>query len=95
MLQPIHDRILVKPLNPDTVTRSGIVIPDSAQEKPVKGIVISTGKGKVLDNGTVIALTVKEHDVVLYGKHAGQTVKIDSEDFVVLKEDEVLAIVQE
>lgn len=95
MLQPIHDRILVKPSNPETVTKSGFIIPDSAQEKPNQGTVIKTGKGRVLENGTVIALEVKENDVVLYGKHAGQQVKIDSEEYVVLKEEDILGVIEQ
>lgn len=95
MLQPIHDRILVKPSNPETVTKSGFIIPDSAQEKPNQGTVIKTGKGRVLENGTVVALEVKENDVVLYGKHAGQQVKIDSEEYVVLKEEDILGVIEE
>lgn len=95
MLQPIHDRILVKPSNPETVTKSGFIIPDSAQEKPNQGTVIKTGKGRVLENGTVVALEVKENDVVLYGKHAGQQVKIDSEEYVVLKEEDILGVIEQ
>ena len=94
MLKPIHDRILVKPLNPESVTKSGIVIPDNAQEKPSKGTVIKTGKGRILDNGTVVALEVKENDVVLYGKFAGQQIKIDSIDYVVLKEEDILGVIE-
>lgn len=95
MLQPIHDRILVKPLNPETTTKSGIVIPDNAQEKPGKGTVVKTGKGRVLENGTVVSLEVKENDVVLYGKHAGQQIKIDNVEYVVLKEEDVLCVIQD
>ena len=95
MLQPIYDRVLVKPLNPETVTSSGIVIPDNAQEKPSKGTVIKTGKGRVLDNGTVVALEVKENDVVLYGKFAGQQIKIGSDEYVVLKEEDILGVIQQ
>lgn len=95
MLQPIHDRILVKPSNPETVTKSGFIIPDSAQEKPNQGVVIKTGKGRVLENGTVIDLEVKENDIVLYGKHAGQQVKIDSVEYVVLKEEDILGVIEE
>ena len=95
MLQPIHDRVLVKPLNPDTVTKSGILIPDNAQEKPNKGTVVKAGKGRVLENGTVVALEVKENDVVLYGKHAGQQIKIGTEDYVVLKEEDILGVIEE
>ena len=95
MLKPIHDRILVKPSNPETVTRSGFIIPDSAQEKPNRGTVIKTGKGRVLENGTVISLEVKENDVVLYGQHAGQQIKINSEEYVVLKEEDILGVIEE
>lgn len=95
MLKPIHDRILVKPSNPETVTKSGFIIPDSAQEKPNQGTVIKAGKGRVLENGTVISLEVKENDVVLYSKHAGQQVKIDSEEYVVLKEEDILGVIEE
>lgn len=95
MLQPIHDRILVKPSNPETVTKSGFIIPDSAQEKPHRGTVVKTGKGRVLENGTVIPLEVKENDLVLYGKHAGQQVKINSEEYVVLKEEDILGVIEE
>jgi chaperonin GroES len=95
MLQPIHDRILVKPSNPETVTKSGFIIPDSAQEKPHRGTVIKTGKGRVLENGNVIPLEVKENDLVLYGKHAGQQVKINSEEYVVLKEEDILGVIEE
>lgn len=95
MLQPIHDRILVKPLNPETVTSSGIVIPDNAQEKPSKGTVIKTGKGRLLDNGTIVSLEVKENDVVLYGKYSGQQIKIGSTEYIVLKEEDILGVITE
>lgn len=92
MIKPMNDRILVKPLNPETVTKSGIVIPDSAQEKPSKGTVVRVGSGRILDDGTVVALAVQENDTVLYTKFAGVPVKIEEEDFIVLKEDEILGI---
>lgn len=92
MIKPMNDRILVKPLNPETVTKSGIVIPDSAQEKPSKGTVVRVGTGRILDDGTVVALAVQENDTVLYTKFAGVPVKIEEEDFIVLKEDEILGI---
>jgi chaperonin GroES len=92
MIKPMNDRILVKPLNPETVTKSGIVIPDSAQEKPSTGTVIRVGSGRILDDGTVVALSVQENDTVLYAKFAGVPVKIEEEDFIVLKEDEILGI---
>ena len=92
MIKPMNDRILVKPLNPETVTKSGIVIPDSAQEKPSTGTVVRVGSGRILDDGTVVALSVQENDTVLYAKFAGVPVKIEEEDFIVLKEDEILGI---
>ena len=93
-LQPIRDRILVKPIEEDTVTKSGIVIPDNAQEKPSRGLVIAAGSGRLLDNGTVVPLVVKAGDTVLYGKYAGTAVKLDNEEHIVMKEDDVLAIVE-
>ncbi len=93
-LKPIRDRIIVKPLDAETTTKSGIVIPDNAAEKPQQGRVLGVGNGKVADNGEIIALVVKEGDTVMYGKYAGQTVKIDGEELIVLKEDDVMAIVE-
>jgi chaperonin GroES len=93
-IKPIRDRIIVKPLEADTVTASGIVIPDNVAEKPMQGIVVGVGTGKVIDDGTVIPLEIKEGNTVLYGKYAGQTVKVDNVEHVVLKEDEVMAIVE-
>ncbi len=93
-LNPIRDRILVRPIEEDTVTKSGIVIPDSAQEKPSRGLVIAAGAGRLLDNGTVVPLVVKAGDTVLYGKYAGTAVKVDNQEHIVMKEDDVFAIVE-
>jgi chaperonin GroES len=93
-INPMHDRILIKPLDAETVTKSGIVIPDAAAEKPNTGKVISVGQGRVTDEGKVIPLTVKEGETVMYGKYSGQTVKIDGEELIVLKEDDIIAIVE-
>jgi len=93
-LKPIRDRIIVQPLEPETVTSSGIVIPDTATEKPMKGTVLSVGTGRITNDGNIIALEVKEGDVILYGKYAGQSVKIENVDYLVMKEDDVLAIVE-
>jgi chaperonin GroES len=92
-VNPIRDRILVKPIEADTVTASGIVIPDNAQEKPMQGEVLGVGDGKVTNDGTIIPMTVKIGDKILYGKFSGQTVKIQNKDHIILKEDDVLAIV--
>lgn len=93
-IKPIQDRILIKPLNPETMTKTGIVIPDSVAEKSSQGKVIAAGPGKITDDGKFISLSVKEGDSVLYNKFTGQTVKVDNEEFVVLKEDEIIAIVE-
>lgn len=93
-IKPIRDRIVVKPLEADTVTASGIVIPDNAAEKPLQGKVIGVGGGKVAENGNIVPLTIKEGDTVLYGKFSGQTVKVDNVEHIVLKEDEVMAIIE-
>lgn len=93
-VRPMHDRIIIKPIENETTTKSGIVIPDAAQEKPMQGTVIGVGGGRVTEEGNTIPMSVKEGDVVLYSKFAGQTVKIDNVDHIVLKEDDVLAIVE-
>lgn len=93
-LKPLHDRVIVRILDAENRSAGGIVIPDNAQEKPTAGRVLAVGAGRTLDNGTVLALTVREGDEVLFGKYVGQTVKIDGEEFTVLKEDEIFAIIE-
>lgn len=93
-LTPLHDRLVVKALDAETRTLGGIVIPDSAKEKPTTGRVLAVGQGRITDAGTVIALTVKVGDTVMFGKHAGQTVKVNSEEVTVLREEDILAIVE-
>jgi len=94
-LQPLADRIIVKPLDAEEVTKGGIVLPDTAKEKPQEGQVIAVGAGKVLDNGQAQALTVKPGDRVLYGKYSGTEVQTkDGEDLLIMREDDVLAIVK-
>jgi chaperonin GroES len=93
-IKPIRDRILVKPLDAETVTKSGIVIPDNATEKPQQGRVLGAGTGKITEKGEIVPLVIKEGDTVMYGKYSGQTVKVDNEELIVLKEDEVMAIVE-
>lgn len=92
-MKPLHDRIIVKPAEKETTTASGIVLPDTAQEKPLKGEVIAVGPGKRLDNGKIVEPEVKVSDIVLYGKYSGTEVKVDGEDVVILREEDVLAIV--
>ena len=93
-LVPVRDRIVVRSLEAETVTKTGIVIPDNAAEKPQQGEVLAVGSGRVTDQGVVIPLEVKPGDRVLFGKYAGQSVKINNQDLLVLKEDDVMAIVQ-
>jgi chaperonin GroES len=93
-LKPLHDRVVVQMLDAETKTASGIFIPDVAQEKPTRGRVLSVGAGRTLENGTVISLHVKTGDEVLFGKYAGQVVKVDGEELTVLKEEDIFAVVE-
>ncbi|MBV6305873.1 co-chaperone GroES [Candidimonas humi] len=93
-IRPLHDRVVVKRIE-RRKTASGIVIPDSATEKPEQGEVVAIGGGKRLQDGSVLPLHLKIGDQVLFGKYAGQTVKIDGEEWLVLREDDVLAVVEQ
>src|SRR5271154_7184954 len=89
---PLHDRILVRRVEEAETTRGGIIIPDSAKDKPQEGEVISAGKGKVNEEGKVRPLDVKEGDRILFGKYSGTEIKLDGEDFIIMREEEVLGI---
>ena len=89
---PLHDRILVRRVEEAETTRGGIIIPDSAKDKPQEGEVISAGKGKINEEGKVRPLDVKEGDRILFGKYSGTEIKIDGEDFIIMREEEVLGI---
>ncbi len=91
-IRPLHDRILVERVEEGEVRRGGIIIPDTAKEKPQEGKVIAVGNGKVGDDGKKIALDVKAGDKILFGKYSGNEVKIDDKEYLIIKEDEVLAI---
>jgi chaperonin GroES len=93
-IRPLHDRILIKRLEDEDKSKGGIIIPDSAKEKPIQGKVIAVGKGKILKSGDVIPLDVKKGDKVLFGKYAGTEVKIDGEEHLIMREDDILAVVQ-
>ena len=94
-IQPLGDRIIVKPLEAEEKTKGGIVLPDSAKEKPQEGKVVAVGKGKVKDNGEVQALELKNGDRVLYGKYSGTEISTkDGEDYLIMKEEDVLAVVK-
>ena len=92
-IQPLGDRIVVKPLDQEETTKSGLVLPDTAKEKPQEGKVIAVGSGKLLDDGTVKKLEVRSGDRVLYGKYSGTEVRVREEDYLILREDDVLAVV--
>ena len=93
-IRPLHDRILVRRLEGESKTAGGIVIPDSAAEKPDQGEVIATGNGKIKDDGGIRPLDVKAGDRVLFGKYSGTTVKIDGEELLVMREDDIMAVVE-
>lgn len=92
-IRPVGDRVVVKPAAKEEVTRSGIVIPDTAKEKPQEGIVVAVGTGRLLDNGERATLDVREGDRVLFAKYGGTEFKLDGEEFLVLKENDILAII--
>ena len=91
---PLHDRILIRRVEEAETTRGGIIIPDSAKDKPQEGEVISVGKGKVNEDGKVRPLDVKEGDRILFGKYSGAEIKLDGEDYLILREDEILGVVE-
>jgi chaperonin GroES len=93
-IRPLHDRILVKRVKEEEKTKGGIIIPDTAKEKPVEGKVVAVGNGKVLENGEVRKLDVKAGDRVLFGKYSGTEVKIEGEEHLILREEDVLGVIE-
>ena len=93
-LRPLHDRVIIKRLDNERKTASGIVIPDSAAEKPDQGEILAVGNGKVGDDGKVRPLGVKVGDKVLFGKYSGQTVKVDGDEILVMREEDIMAVVE-
>jgi chaperonin GroES len=93
-VRPLHDRIIVKRLEGETLTKGGIIIPDTAKEKPIEGRVIAVGNGKRAEDGTVRPLDVKAGDRVLFGKYSGTDIKVDGEEHLILREDDVLAVIE-
>jgi chaperonin GroES len=91
-VRPLHDRMLVRRIEEKDMARGGIIIPDTAREKPMEGKVLAVGTGKILENGTKLAMDVKVGDTILFGKYSGTEIKIDGEEVLVVREDEVLAI---
>ena len=92
-VRPLHDRLIVRRIEEKETVKGGIIIPDTAKEKPQEGEVIAVGNGKVLDNGTKLAMEVKKGDKILFGKYSGTDIKVDGEEYLILREDEVLAII--
>jgi chaperonin GroES len=91
-LRPLNDRLLVRRIEEKETARGGIIIPDTAKEKPMEGKVLAVGNGRLLENGTTLALDVKVGDRILFGKYSGTEIKIDGEDVLIVREDEVLAV---
>ena len=93
-IRPLHDRVIVKRMEEESTTAGGIVLPGSAAEKPSRGSVLAVGPGKALDNGEVRSLDVKVGDHVLFGKYSGSEVKVDNEEVIVMREDEIMAVIE-
>jgi chaperonin GroES len=93
-IRPLHDRILARRVVARDATRGGLFIPDNAKEKPMEALVVAIGSGKLLDNGTIQALTIKAGDKILIGKYTGSEVKLEGEDHIILCEDDVLAVLE-
>jgi len=94
-IRPLHDRVIIRRMEEEKTSPGGIVIPDSAAEKPVKGQVVAVGKGKILDNGDIRPLDVKKGDLILFGKYSGTEVSVDGEELLVMREDDITAIISE
>ena len=92
-IRPLHDRVIIRRMEEEKTSPGGIVIPDSATEKPIKGEVVAIGKGKILENGDVRPLDVKVGDMILFGKYSGTEVSVDSEELLVMREDDITAII--
>lgn len=93
-VRPLADRVLVKPLEEDDKSPGGIILPDTAKEKPMRGQVIAVGHGKIDDKGERVAMDVKVKDVVLYGKYSGTEIKVENEEYLIMRESDILAIVE-
>ena len=93
-LRPLHDRVVVKRMEEERTSPGGIVIPDSATEKPIKGKIVAVGNGKVTDSGDVRKLDVKKGDEVLFGKYSGTEVKVDGDELLVMREDDIMAVIE-
>jgi len=93
-LRPLHDRVIIKRLEEEKISAGGIVIPDSAAEKPIRGEVVAAGNGKILEDGKVRPIAVKKGDKVLFGKYSGTEVKVDGQELLVMREEDILAVIE-
>ena len=94
-IRPLHDRVLVKRIEEETKTKGGIIIPDTAKEKPIKGEVIAVGEGRILDNGQKVPVSVKVGDKIIFSKYAGTEKKIEGEEHLIMREDDILGVIEE
>ena len=93
-IRPLHDRIIVERLEEESKTAGGLIIPDTAKEKPQKGKIIAAGKGKVTEDGKIITLDVKVGDLILFGKYSGSEIKVDGKEYLMMREDDVLGVIE-
>lgn len=93
-VRPLHDRVLIRRMKEEEKTKGGIIIPDTAKEKPIEGEVVAVGDGKALESGQRVPLAVKKGDRVLFGKYSGNEIRVDGEDLVIMREDDILAILE-
>lgn len=93
-IRPLHDRVIVQRIQEEEKTKGGIIIPDTAKEKPQEGKVIAVGPGKILENGTKVTLDVKVGDKILFGKYSGSEIKIEGEEFLMMREDDILGVIE-
>lgn len=94
-VRPLHDRVIVKRFEEEEQTKGGIIIPDTAKEKPIEGRIIAVGNGKILEDGTKRPLDIKEGEKVLFGKYAGTEIKIDGEEHLIMREDDIVAVLED
>ena len=93
-IRPLHDRVVIKRVEEEQKTKGGIIIPDTAKEKPVEGEVVAVGNGRVLDDGSIRPLDVKKGDIVLFGKYSGTDIKIDGDEHLIMREDDILCVLE-
>ncbi|MBW1702222.1 MAG: co-chaperone GroES [Deltaproteobacteria bacterium] len=93
-VRPLHDRVIVKRVEEEEVTKGGIIIPDTAKEKPIEGKIVAVGKGKVTEDGKKLPLEVKKGDRILFGKYAGTEIQIDGEENLIMREDDIVAVIE-